>query len=76
MKQRLPKVFYNHVSLTGTVIAVFNAGFIVFLIERAGETGGGRRDRAVFQVMKYPHPTDIGDSWKEMLCHECHGAAQ
>jgi NapC/NirT cytochrome c family, N-terminal region len=44
------------------------------LIERAGEAGAG--DRAVFQVMKYPHPVDIGDSWKQMLCHECHGAGK
>ncbi len=46
------------------------------LIERAGDASAGRPDRAVFQVMKYPHPTDIGDAWKEMLCHECHGAGQ
>src|SRR5512145_290522 len=31
MKQRLPKVLSNPVSLTGLVIAVFNFGFIVFL---------------------------------------------
>ena len=29
--QRLPKVFYNSLSLTGLVIVVFNIGFIVFL---------------------------------------------
>ncbi len=46
------------------------------LIERSGEAGEGRPDRAVFQVMKYPHPVDIGDAWKEMLCHECHGSGQ
>jgi hypothetical protein len=46
------------------------------LIERAGEAGAGRADSAVFKVMKYPHPVDIGDSWKDMLCHECHGPAQ
>jgi hypothetical protein len=45
------------------------------LIERAGEAGAGRADSAVFKVMKYPHPVDIGDSWKDMLCHECHGAS-
>ncbi len=44
------------------------------LIERAGEGGG--TESAVFRVMKYPHPVDIGDAWKEMLCHECHGAGQ
>jgi hypothetical protein len=32
MKQRLPKVLSNPVSLTGLVIAVFNFGFIVFLL--------------------------------------------
>ncbi len=31
MKQRLPKVLSNPVSLIGLVIAVFNTGFIVFL---------------------------------------------
>jgi len=46
------------------------------LIERAGETAAGRPDRAVFQVMKYPHPVDIGNAWKEMLCHECHGVGK
>jgi nitrate/TMAO reductase-like tetraheme cytochrome c subunit len=45
------------------------------LIERAGEAAGSP-DRAVFQVMKYPHPVDIGNAWKEMLCHECHGAGK
>ena len=43
------------------------------LIERAGDTGAARPDRAVFQVMKYPHPVDIGDAWKETQCHGCHG---
>ncbi len=46
------------------------------LIERTEEAIASRPDKAVFQVMKYPHPTDIGDAWKEMLCHECHGASQ
>src|SRR5512144_1319621 len=32
MRQRLPKVFYNPISLIGAVIAVFNTGFIVFLL--------------------------------------------
>ena len=43
------------------------------LIERIGE---GKQDNAHFQVMKNPHPTDIGDAWKQMLCHECHGPAK
>ncbi len=31
MQQRLPRMFSHPVSLIGLVIAVFNAGFIVFL---------------------------------------------
>jgi hypothetical protein len=23
--------------------------------------------------VKYQHPVDIGDAWKEMNCSECHG---
>ena len=46
------------------------------LIERAEEAARGKPDQAVFRVMKQPHPVDIGDSWKEMLCHECHGAGK
>jgi len=42
------------------------------LIERVG---GDRQDSARFQIMRAPHPTDIGNAWKEMLCHECHGAS-
>jgi len=45
------------------------------LIEQVGGAGAGAQDRAQFQVMKNPHPVDIGDSWKDMLCHECHGAS-
>jgi len=46
------------------------------LIERAGEAVAGGPDRAVFQVMKYPHPVDIGNAWEETMCHECHGAGR
>jgi hypothetical protein len=46
------------------------------LIERAGEGGVERPNQAVFRVMTYPHPVDIGNAWKEMLCHECHGAGR
>ncbi|NTW60563.1 MAG: cytochrome C [Nitrospirae bacterium] len=45
------------------------------LIERVGDAGAGGQDKASFQVMRNPHPVDIGNSWKEMLCHECHGAS-
>jgi hypothetical protein len=46
------------------------------LIERVGDAGTGGQDRALLQVMKNPHPVDIGNAWKEMLCHECHGASR
>jgi hypothetical protein len=29
---------------------------------------------AVLTEETYPHPVDIGDSYKEMNCSECHGA--
>jgi len=45
------------------------------LIERVRDAGAGGQDKASFQVMRNPHPVDIGNSWKEMLCHECHGAS-
>ena len=46
------------------------------LIERVEEAAPGKPGQAMFRVMKQPHPVDIGDSWKEMLCHECHGAGK
>ena len=65
----------KHRSDDGTVLSR-DCSLCHLLIEQAGEAGTGRPDRAVFQVMKYPHPVDIGSAWKEMLCHECHGAGQ
>ena len=65
----------KHRSDDGTVLSR-DCSLCHLLIERAGEAGAGRPDRAVFQVMKYPHPVDIGDAWKETLCDECHGAGQ
>ena len=65
----------KHRSDDGTVLSR-DCSLCHLLIERAAEAAVGRPDRAVFQVMKYPHPVDIGDAWKKMLCHECHGAGQ
>lgn len=65
----------KHRSDDGTVLSR-DCSLCHLLIERAAEAAAGRPDRAVFQVMKYPHPVDIGDAWKKMLCHECHGAGQ
>jgi hypothetical protein len=65
----------KHRSDDGTVLSR-DCSLCHLLIERAGEGDAGRADSAVFKVMKYPHPVDIGGSWKEMLCHECHGASR
>ena len=64
----------KHRSDDGTILSR-DCSLCHLLIERAGEAGANK-DRAEFQVMKYPHPADIGNAWKEMLCHECHGAGQ
>jgi NapC/NirT cytochrome c family, N-terminal region len=34
-----------------------------------------RKDKksAVFRVMDYPHPVDVGDAYREMSCSDCHG---
>jgi len=64
----------KHRSDDGTILSR-DCSLCHLLIERAGEAGSNK-DRAEFQVMKYPHPADIGNAWKEMLCHECHGAGQ
>ena len=45
------------------------------LIERAPGQASAGNQQAVFRVMGYPHPVDIGDLWKQMLCHECHGSS-
>jgi hypothetical protein len=44
------------------------------LLERSGDAGSP--DGGVFTVMQNPHPVDIGDAWKEMMCHDCHGAGR
>jgi hypothetical protein len=31
------------------------------------------KGQAVFTLAAYPHPVDIGDSYKEMNCSDCHG---
>jgi NapC/NirT cytochrome c family protein len=62
----------KHRSDDGAVLSR-DCGLCHLLIERAGEAGPGRPDRAVFEVMKYPHPANIGDAWKEAQCHDCHG---
>jgi hypothetical protein len=46
------------------------------LIEQVGGADAGRQDQAVLRVMQNPHPVDIGTAWKDLLCHECHGAGR
>jgi hypothetical protein len=64
----------KHRSEDGAVLSR-DCGLCHLLIERIGGPGTGAQDRAQFQVMRYPHPVDIGSAWKDMLCHECHGAS-
>ena len=63
----------KHQSEDGTVLSR-DCSLCHLLIERVSEITAGGQVKAEFQVMGYPHPTDIGDEWQESLCHECHGA--
>jgi hypothetical protein len=63
----------KHRSEDGTVLSR-DCSLCHLLIERAPGQGIAAVEQAVFRVMRYPHPVDIGDAWKEMLCHECHGS--
>ena len=63
----------KHRSEDGTVLSR-DCSLCHLLIERVVERGADGVEKAAFQVMKNPHPSDIGDEWKETLCHECHGA--
>jgi len=67
----------KHRSDDGTILSR-DCSLCHLLIERTGEggTAKGKAVSAVFQVMTYPHPADIGDSWKDTMCHECHGPGQ
>jgi NapC/NirT cytochrome c family, N-terminal region len=61
----------KHRSADGAVLSR-DCGLCHLLIERVGDAGA-RTDSGVFEVMKYPHPVNIGDAWKETQCHDCHG---
>ena len=45
------------------------------LIGRVDEPGKAKaaKDRAVLEILKNPHPVDIGTAWKDAPCHSCHG---
>jgi hypothetical protein len=62
----------KHQSEDGTVLSR-DCNLCHLLIERAPGQDNTGNEQAVFRVMKYPHPVDIGDSWKQMMCTKCHG---
>ena len=65
----------KHRSEDGAVLSR-DCGLCHLLIERTPGPGVAAAEQAVFRVMGHPHPTDIGDAWKQMMCHECHGPTQ
>lgn len=64
----------KHRSEDGTVLSR-DCSLCHLLIERDPGQGIAGKEQAVFRVMQYPHPVDIGDDWRETLCHECHGSS-
>jgi len=61
----------KHRSADGAVLSR-DCGLCHLLIERVGDAGA-KADPVTFDVMKYPHPVNIGDAWKDSQCHDCHG---
>ena len=61
----------RHQSDDGTILSK-DCNLCHSLIERIAE-GPVNRERGLFRVMKYPHPVDIGDSYRTMNCSDCHG---
>ncbi|MBP1695603.1 MAG: Cytochrome c family protein [Deltaproteobacteria bacterium] len=43
------------------------------LVERAPGQDDTVNTQALLRVMEYPHPVDVGDSWKQTMCITCHG---
>jgi nitrate/TMAO reductase-like tetraheme cytochrome c subunit len=64
----------KHRSEDGTILSR-DCSLCHLLIERVFGKGSPGREQAVFRVMGYPHPVDIGDLWKQMLCQKCHGSS-
>jgi hypothetical protein len=61
----------NHVSSDGKVLSKdCNLCHLLIKSERSKDTRS-----AVLTSADYPHPVDVGDSYKEMNCSDCHGAA-
>ena len=61
----------NHVSDDGRVLSR-DCSTCHLLITHTVERSKGQ---AVFSLAAYPHPVDIGDSYKEMNCSDCHGGS-
>jgi hypothetical protein len=60
----------NHVSADGKVLSK-DCNLCHLLIKSEGSK---EARSAVLTFADYPHPVDVGDSYKEMLCSDCHGA--
>lgn len=45
------------------------------LVESTPGKDNTGNEQAMLRVMKYPHPADIGDLWKQMPCTKCHGSS-
>jgi hypothetical protein len=61
----------NHVSNDGKVLSK-DCSLCHILIRRRMEE---KIRQATLTMDPYPHPVDIGDSYKEMNCSDCHGAS-
>jgi hypothetical protein len=61
----------KHVSEDGKVLAK-DCNLCHLLIKHETEKN---REKAILMLDPYPHPVDIGASYKEMNCSDCHGAA-
>ena len=62
----------NHRSDDGAVLSA-DCSTCHLLIGRVDDPRGSKADRAVLELMKNPHPAEIGDAWKQAPCHSCHG---
>ena len=62
----------NHRSDDGVVLSA-DCNTCHLLVGRVDEPRAAKADRAVLELMKNPHPAEIGDAWKQAPCHSCHG---
>ncbi len=64
----------KHRAEDGTVLSR-DCSLCHLLIERVPGQDNAGSNQAEFRVMEYPHPVDISDRWKQMMCHTCHGSS-